>query len=252
MSKKQPFVPLSRALLLLKDGEIKRAAYNLHFAKYFTNKDNRDNVFMFLKMIAEMTELPDEYVSRGVKCYDKGDYEKAVEYYSKALELYPKSPEALYEIGLMKMTSDLGVKAPKKGVIGVRSKSENSKIELHSGLPYYEMTRLHDPFFTYAYQGNKDLIGQMTVIMRVIDPLLPSLYKSSIKADSMAVLGDAFVKINQYEYAIYAYMIAFYGSFKEKYDKKLLDKITSSLNALNAKETSKFFEGEIHKLDKIK
>ena len=238
----------------MKEDYLKKAAYTLHFAKYFTMEENLDNVIMFLKMFQEITATPQEYVDKGIKCYDDGNIEKALEHYEKALELYPKSPEALYEIGLVYMTAELGIKAPKEGIMGIREKAgeKNSKLESHSGLAYFEKVRLYDPFFNYAYQGSKELTAQMAIILEEIDPLLPLLFKGTIDIKSMTKLGDAFVKINQIEYAVYAYTIAFYGSFKKKYNKKLLKKITTSLIAINARKTARFFEGEMKKIDNIK
>lgn len=252
MTHSVPYIQLSRALLQMREGYLRKAVYNLHFAKFFTTKDNREYVIMFLKMYQELTQSANELVESGIESYDAGDFEKAMEFYEKALRLYPTSPLALYEIGLVYMTLDLGVKIPKEGFVTIKEKEgvKKTKLDSHGGIPYFKKVREYDPFFKFAYQGGKELIPKMGVIMKEIEPRFTSLYDGSIKAEDMTALGDAFVAIGQPEYAIYAYTTAFYGTLNETYDKKLLAKIIDSLEMLHAGKTGRFLKKEMRKLSR--
>jgi tetratricopeptide (TPR) repeat protein len=61
----------------------------------------------------------DELMRTGIECHDAGDYDKAIEYYEKALELAPDSPGIYYELAfsyLYKGSPEEALRYSQKGI----------------------------------------------------------------------------------------------------------------------------------------
>jgi superkiller protein 3 len=81
-------------------------------------------------------EDPEAYYSTGVDYYLKQDYDKAIEYFGKAVELKPDYADAYYNIGVAygkKQDHDKALEAYKKAI----------KLRVDKAIAYYQIGNVH-------------------------------------------------------------------------------------------------------------
>ena len=217
MTPNDPNVFFARIFLLLSKGYLRRAEYT-----------RGEPVFnMLLSHLQTIKSKCWEFVEQGIVATDKGENEKAVAFYKKALEVYPFSPQANYEMGLTVMLSSL------------KSKENILKSPAYG---YYEKVRKYDPFFHLAYQGENKIARKMLPIMETINPMLELLASRKITVDGLKKFAEACFELGEYEFAAYAnFKIALDTFDKTKgFNIDIIKEISKCIAQLGAEEAAAF------------
>lgn len=97
------------------------------------------SIFTFLTSVLCAQEVQNNFIIEGIKLYDKGDYEGALELYKKALESNPASIQAKYEIAsayLQLKDYTNAIKYSDKVIVGNRDYVDQAYILKGSALDY--------------------------------------------------------------------------------------------------------------------
>ncbi len=221
-----PTVLLLHTALLMKEKELSLTQYLLMFSFYFCEIPVYNNL---IPKIAEDTKSFDTeiepLIEKGIKIYDKGNHEKALKLYEKALEINPNNVWALYEIGLTKTLGD-----PK----------------YLAGVPYYEKIIEHDPFFFHAYQCTRELTKKHNLFLEKIKPTLKKIMTFKADTEDFFTFAEGCKEIDQPAFAIYAYWMGM--KLNKKFTEKECNEIIDCLNILGHKKLAKEMKKKFKKL----
>lgn len=146
------FIYYAGAVLRMRKKNFKNAMYLLVFSSYhLSDESERLMTGDILMDISVMENESNMFVQQGIASQKKGDIKKALEFYDKALKVYPNNSIALYQIGLVKLAV---ANADKK------SKKEN----IQKAQDYFTKAQNKDPFMYLAYQGKKSASGKVPVL----------------------------------------------------------------------------------------
>lgn len=101
---------LARLLLLMREGELRRAKILLLFCAYDQKQSwNRDSRIIkeVVKDICEIETESNRYVEEEIRKWDQGQRSQALELYQAALDVFPENPWALWEIAYDHLIYDL-------------------------------------------------------------------------------------------------------------------------------------------------
>ncbi len=205
---------LTRMLLLMRDGQLKRAEMVFLFCIYDRNTAwERDHRIMQTVWddIIEIRDESEQFIEDGIKEWDKGNRQKAIDLYYKALSIYPKSPWALYEISYDHLTYDLTAQQILDG------KNE----------PYYRLIRHLDPMYWLAYQGKPfpNRPRAVNALTNKVEPSYGKLWKGEDVIANMKELADGYYEMEEYEFALYAFKYLLFHSYERGFDHNLICRI---------------------------
>lgn len=219
----------TRLLLLMREGLLKRAEMILLYCYYDQNKDWERDKIILQTVSSDIKAIENESnsaVEEGIKEWDRGDRQKAIELYHKALTIYPKNPWALYEISYDHLTYDL-----------TAQEILNGKNE-----PYYTLIRHLDPMYMIAYQG-KPFPNRPQAVQALTNKVVPSYRKLWNGEDvfaSMKELADGYFEMQEYELALYAYKYLLFHTYDKEFDQDLISQISICLAELKMTDVTDF------------
>ncbi len=221
LSAKDITVLLTRMLLLMRDGQLKRAEMVFLYCIYDRNTAwERDQRLMETVWddITEIRTESEQLIEAGIREWDMGNRKKAVDLYHKALTVYPKSPWALYEISYDLLTYELTAQQILDG------KNE----------PYYRLIRHLDPMYWLAYQGKPfpNRPRAVNALTNKVEPSYSKLWKGEAVNANMKELADGYYEMEEYEFALYAYKYLLFHTYNRGFDQYLIRRITLCLEKL--------------------
>jgi len=222
---------LTRLLLLMRDGELKRAEMIFLYCIYDRNTAwERDQRIMQTVWddIIEIRDESEQFIESGIREWDKGNRHEAIDLYYKALSIYPKSPWALYEISYDILTYDLTAQEILDGV----------------NEPYYSLIRDLDPMYMYAYQGilTANVKKIFMALTDMVEPSYNKLWKGEDSIVNMKKLADGYFEMEEYEFALYAYKYLLFHTYDSGFDQTLISSIKMYLEALKMNTVVTFFD----------
>ena len=242
LTKNDITVLLTRLFMLMRNGEIKRAEMLLLYCLYDQNPEwNRDK--MVINSVANdinyFNSETDQLIQQGIEKWDSGERDEAINWYRKALELYPKNPHALYELCLDFVVQEINSNESRIG---------NEKLEQE----YQEIRRL-DPFFTEAFQGKAtpELSKAAIAMLYKAKPSYEKLWKGENILENMNELGDGYFEMGEFEFAIYAYKYLLFETYDDGFDDGIVEKIYKCLNGLNIDNPDIIFGNTIREIDEM-
>jgi hypothetical protein len=240
MSMDNPAVYFSRLFVLIGEGRLDRADY----VKFFTDihmdhrKESDVQVLTFIRDNAKDIHLAcNKIVDAGVAEYDAKRMDKAEHFYRAALGIYPKSPRANYEMGLTLMTENL----------------EKGNIDAPEPAEYYAKVRSYDPFYTFAYQGKKEISMKMAVVVNEIEPALKALGGKRPAAADFHRFAEGCVKLGEWELGAYAYHTELFMTLDKKkgFDGATADAFARCIRELGAKQAAIDIRADLKKYNTL-
>ncbi|HEX4149093.1 MAG TPA: hypothetical protein VHY20_08900 [Pirellulales bacterium] len=142
--------------LLLSSGECSRALYVLVIAWQLTDvpKEVRESLDILAAHAQRMLVKGRAPLAEGIKLFDAGDREGAVQKYRQQLAIWPQDGWALYELGLTRFQLQELAAGRKPPALGSIRYGENGPAPTSEVLRLYAEAREHDPFQYSAYQGS--------------------------------------------------------------------------------------------------
>lgn len=218
-----------RLFLLLREGYISRAELILLMCYYDQNKDwSRDKMVLdsVTRDINEITAASNSYIEEGIKKWDSGLREEALELYYKSLEIYPKNPWGIYEL-----------------VFDYRT--ENPTVNLDN---YFSLIRSIDPLYAHAYQGSMTpklkLAG--STLLNEVNPAYKELWQGNDVIKNMTLLANGYMKMEEYENALYVYKYLLYHTFSDQFNQEIVDNINLCLKALNMESVIEYLDNYLN------
>jgi len=229
----------ARLFCLMSKGLLKRAEIVLLFCAYDVKEGYgiaNDILNTVGSDINTISENSDHLVNEGIKKWEKGDTQGAIELYHQALGIYPKNPKAIYEISL--------------GYLSFDSKGEltNEKAE-----PYYALIRSLDPHFSLAYQGEISPLLRRAYLALVnkVEPSFKSLWTGENALINMRNLADGYFEMEEYELALYAYKYLLFHTYRGGFDPQLVSRIENCLTALEMQHLIIFLNQWLIQIERI-
>ncbi len=237
MAPNDPNVFFARIFLLISKGYLKRAEYTMIFASHHSDVSDKPVFDILLRDMRRITSKSNDFVKQGVMAYDKGEHEKAVAFYKKALDVYPFNPHANYELGQAAF---------------LRGAMEKNDLLKSPALKYYEKVRKYDPFFHLAYQGKNEIAGKILPIVQKINPMLERLVSGKITSKGLNQFAEACIEIGEYEFAAYAFLKITMGTFDKTkgFNLGTVKKVAECLSQLGSEEAAAFFLQQIQLYNK--
>lgn len=233
LTQKDITVMLIRLFVLMREGYLKRAEMLLLYCYYDKNKEwERDNII--LKSVTEdintIKSNCNSIIEEGIGQWDSGNRSQALDLYKKALQIYPKSPWALYEISLTKLMSEIDDE---------NEMMINNNTDLTD---YYSVIRKFDPFYTYAYQGTMtpELKKNAKAMFEIVEPCYNELWKGINVIENMEKIGDGYYEMGEYEFAIYSYKYVLYHTYDDGFRDDIIKRIDLCFNGLGKGDLSTF------------
>ena len=223
---------LTRLLLLMREGELRRAKIVYLFCAYDQNQSwHRDSRILqeIVKDICEIETESNRYVEDGIQKWDQGQRIQALELYHAALEVFPKNPWALWEIALDHLTYDLDPDEMLDGRFDTR----------------YWLIRQLDPHYEVAYIQGENTREKRAAAKALAQKVLPSfakLWKGEDALVNMKALADGYFEMREYEFAIYAYKYVVFRTYNDGFDQAIVRQIAMCLQALGMERVIPFLD----------
>jgi len=222
----------TRLLLLMREGELRRAKIVLLFCAYDQNTAwERDSQIMesVSRDIATVEKASNQLIQTGIKHWDAGERDKAVEMYRRAMEIFPKNPWALWELGYDHMTYD----PEPDEIIDGRFDS------------FYGLIREIDPHYQIAYCQGTNSSEKWAKLRALQEKVLPSynrLRNCEEPIASMRLLADGYFEMKEYEYALYAYKYLLFHPDNTGFDDEIIYQIHRCLEKLGVPQVSAYLD----------
>jgi tetratricopeptide (TPR) repeat protein len=232
---------LTRLLLLMREGELRRATILLLFCAYDQNRSwDRDGRILgeVANDINRIEAESGRYVQEGIRNWDQGLRSEALELYHAALQVFPKNPWALWEIAYDHLTYDLDPDELSDGRYESR----------------YELIRKIDPHYELAYYQGKitpEKRAAAEALRRKVLPSYAKLWEGEEVLASMKALADGYFEMGEYELAIYAYKYVLFRTYDETFDRAIVARITACLQALNMQRVVPFLDRFLLEIDRM-
>jgi tetratricopeptide (TPR) repeat protein len=240
MSPTDPSLFFARAFLLFQDGQLQKTEYLLLLSSYHSDPEKPENQIIIKSLLDRITTIKDkssQLVLKGVKATSQKEYKRARSYYQQALQLYPKSPYALYEVGL--------------SYLNEQGKQDINAIQQTPEYRYFRDVVLYDPFSWRAYQGQPREIESILQIRDIIAPSLEQLRKYEYDNQEFVKFADACMHLGQYEYAVYAYWNHAILNQDKLMDPETITKLIWCLKILKMDEAAEFIANEIATFNRL-
>jgi hypothetical protein len=232
---------LTRLLLLMREGELRRATIVLLFCAYDQNQSwDRDG--QIIQLVAnDINQIEAEssgLIEQGIRQWDLGNRRKALELYYKALQVFPKSPWALWEIAYDHLTYDLDPEELLDGRFETR----------------YQLIRDLDPHYELAYYQGKNTPQKRAAVAALTQKVRPAyagLYKGEDVLTNMKSLADGYFEMREYEFALYAYKYVLFRTYKEGFDQAIVGQIAACLQAMGMERVAPYLDQYLLDLDSM-
>jgi tetratricopeptide (TPR) repeat protein len=214
---------LTRLLLLMREGELCRAKVLFLFCVYDHNEAWERDARILQEVATDAWQIEtksNQYVQQGIRLWDQGQRERALELYHAALDVFPKNPWALWEIALDHFTYDLDPEELIDGRFEER----------------YRLIRQLDPHYELAYYQGQNTPHKRTAALALTNKVLPSfgkLYKGEDVLVNMRSLADGYLEMGEYEFAVYAYKYILFRTYDDGFDPAIVRQISTCLEALD-------------------
>jgi len=232
---------LIRLLLLMREGELRRAKIVLLFCAYDQNQSwDRDSRILqeVVKDICEIEAESNRYVEEGIQKWDQDQRSQALELYHAALKVFPKNPWALWEIALDHLTYDLDPDEMLDGRFDAR----------------YRLIRQIDPHYEMAYFQGENKPEKRTAAQALAQKVLPNfakLWKGGGALVNMKALADGYFQMREYEFAIYAYKYVLFRTYNDEFDQAIVQQIAACLEAMGMKRVIPFLDQFMLEIERI-
>jgi hypothetical protein len=232
---------LTRLLLLMREGELRRAEIVLLFCAYDQNQswDRDDRILQdVVQDISQIETESNRYVQEGIQKWDQGHRAQAMELYHAALEVFPKNPWALWEIALDHLTYNLDPEELVDGRFDSR----------------YELIRRLDPHYEMAYYQGKNTPEKRAAAAALTNKVLPSyakLYEGEDVLTNMKSLADGYFEMREYEFAVYAYKYILFRTYNDGFDQVIVRQIAACLEALGMQRVIPFLDQFLSEAERL-
>ena len=232
---------LTRLLLLMREGELRRAKILLLFCAYDQNQSwDRDRRVLqeVVKDICEIETESNRYVEEGIQKWDQGQRSQALELYHAALDVFPKNPWALWEIAYDHLTYDLDPDEMLDGRFDAR----------------YRLIRQIDPHYELAYLQGENTREKRAAAQALAQKVLPGfakLWKGEEVLVNMKALADGYFEMGEYEIAIYAYKYVLFRTYNDGFDQAIVRQIAACLEALGMERVIPFLDQFLLEIERI-
>jgi tetratricopeptide (TPR) repeat protein len=232
---------LTRLLLLMREGELRRAKILLLFCAHDQNQSwDRDSRILqeVVKDICEIETESNRYVEEGIQKWDQFQRSQALELYHAALDVFPKNPWALWEIAYDHLTYDLDPDEMLDGRFDAR----------------YHLIRQIDPHYEMAYFQGENTWEKRAAAQALAQKVLPSfskLWKGEEVLVNMKALADGYFGMREYEFAIYAYKYVLFRTYNDGLDQATVRQIVTCLEALGMERVIPFLDQFLLEIERI-
>ena len=222
---------LVRLLLLMSAGDLARAEVLLLYCLYNHNAAWERDMRLLSRVqsdIAGIRRRSSTHIERGIALWDRGKRAEALSMYRTALDLYPKSPWAVWQLGLDRLVSDFGF----------QDSPEFRRLYAH--------IRALDPHYELAwYQGISTTGHEFALARTVSEEVLPSaraLFQGQNPIANMRRLADGYHRIEEYELAFYAYKHVLFNTYTGSFDLDIADGLRACLKAMEMGQLVPYFD----------
>jgi len=232
---------LTRLLLLMREGELRRAKIVFLFCLYDQNQSwDRDG--RILQEVANDTcrieQESNSLVEEGIRRWDRGQRRQALELYHAALDIFPKNPWALWELALDHLTYDLDGEELVDGRFDER----------------YRLIRELDPHYELAYYQGQNTPEKRAAALALTQKVLPSfakLFKGEDVLVNMRSLADGYFEMREYEFAIYAYKYILFRTYDDGFDHASVERISLCLRGLGMERVIPFVDQFLSEVERM-
>jgi len=232
---------LTRLLLLMREGELRRAKIVFLFCLYDQNQSwDRDGRILqeVSNDACRIEEQSNSLVEEGIRRWDQGQRSQALELYHAALDIFPKNPWALWELALDHLTYDFDGEELVDGRFDER----------------YRLIRELDPHYELAYYQGQNTPEKRTAALALTQKVLPSLTKLFNGEDvlvSMRSLADGYFEMREYEFAIYAYKYILFRTYDDGFDQAIIRQISVCLQNLGMERVIPFVDHFLSEVERM-
>jgi tetratricopeptide (TPR) repeat protein len=232
---------LTRLLLLMREGELRRAKIVFLFCAYDQNQSwDRDS--RVLQEVAEdayqIEAESNRCVEEGIRKWDQGQRSQALELYNAALDVFPKNPWALWELALDHLTYDFDPEELTDGRFDAR----------------YRLIRRLDPHYELAYYQGQNTPEKRTAASALTEKVLPGfaeLFKGENVLVNMRSLADGYFEMREYEFAIYAYKYILFRTYDDGFDQAIVGRISTCLERLGMERVVPFLDQFLSEVERM-
>lgn len=236
MSKGNLLFPVTKIFALTSQGELDYAYKYLEIFESFADKESMATYYineMKLRINLFNQEFNNE-IEKGIVFHDKGEFQKAIDFYNNLLKIYPNSSWCLYEKYFSENAKEI---AEKKIDLNSRVNWDKSKIEIYKHNPLYNMdVRANTPKEGYLFFRRIEI----SELFKEDKNFLKDLYKYAEIATDLGV----------YDFAAQLFWLtASYGT-DEKMQEKSMNNFLYCLEKLGVKDLKSNFNGNFDKIFK--
>lgn len=236
MSKGNLLFPVTKVFALASQGELDYAYKYLEIFESFADKESMATSYIN-EMKARINLFNKEFnneIEKGIVYHDKGEFQKAIDFYNNLLKIYPNSSWCLYEKYFSENEKDI---AEKKIDLNSRENWDKSKIEIYKHNPLYNMdVRASTPKEGYLFFRRLEI----SELFKNDKEFLSDLYKYAEIATDLGVPDFA---------AQLFWLTASYGN-DEKLQEKSMYNFLYCLEKLGVKDLKSNFKGNFDKIFK--
>ena len=236
MSKGNMLFPVTKIFALTSQGELDYAYKYLEIFESFADKESTAT-FYINEMKARISLFNEEFnneIEKGIAFHDKGEFQKAIDFYNNLLKIYPNSSWCLYEKYFSENAKEI---AEKKIEENSRENWDKAKIEIYKHNPLYSMdVRASTPKEGYLFFRRIE----MSELFKNDKEFLTDIYKYAEIATDLGVHDFA---------AQLFWLTASYGN-DEKMQEKSMNNFLFCLEKLGVKDLKSNFKGNFVKIFK--
>ena len=207
-----PALMLLHCEVLLAGGEAQRAQQlaAIYLQRPGIPKLYREGLLSAVQEATKAQASANALTAEGTKLHDQGNFDGAIAKYDEALKIWPADGWTAYERGFSTYTRALvkaGKPVPKNGTITFNDKTMDGFPEKPEIVSSYARARQHDPLQAIAYQGDKQFLQPLKVLLGKVNPVWDKLrgnVSQSLDDKDLAQLADGFHEAGVHEYALAA------------------------------------------------
>jgi len=226
--------PVTKVFALVSQGELDYAHKYIEIFESFADKEANSTSYLY-EIKARINLFNEEFnkeIEKGIVFHDKGEFQKAIDFYNNLLKIYPNSSWCLYEKYFSENAKEI---AEKKIDLNSRENWDKSKVGIYKHNPLYNMdVRASTPKEGYLFFRRLE----MSELFKDDKNFLNDVYKYAEIATDLGV----------YDFAAQLFWLT--ASYDEKLQEKSMHNFLYCLEKIGVKDLKSNFKGNFDKIFK--